>query len=82
MLALLRTVFGGRVAQRITEFVKIDAAKHIVDGFGTHFGDELLWVGILQLVVPLGKTGKYLLQILLFQEQFVLHHTITVFLTG
>ena len=55
-LALLRGLRAGLVAQRIGELVEVHALQQRVDRFGAHHGDELVRVGVVELLVAFGQS--------------------------
>ena len=65
----LRGVGVGTSAQFLGQFVKVERCEEVVDGLSTHFGDELVGVGVGQFAVV--DTGLC---------QFVFHDVETIFL--
>ena len=55
-LALHGGVGIGTGAQFVGKVVEIDAREEVVDGLCTHLGDELVGVGIFEILVVLGQT--------------------------
>ena len=55
LFALVGGFLGGAVAEFEGEFVEIDFAEELVEGLGTHAGDELVGVGVVEEVVAFGE---------------------------
>ena len=70
VFALYGGVGVGAVAQFIGEAVEVDAYEEVVDGFGTHLGDELVGVGVFELLVFLGHLFEEF-EVLVFGEEVV-----------
>ena len=69
-LALLRRVVVGTVAQFVGQCVEVEVGEQVVDGLGTHLGNELVGIGVVkQVVVGIeGAVGIELGQLFLGQQ--------------
>ena len=77
--ALLRTFLACSVAQFVRQLVEVETAKQIVDGFGTHLGNELVRVVVGQQVVVLWQTVENVEIFVLAQEvEFIIHFRFVV----
>ena len=74
-LALLRRVGAGTVAELVGECVEVEGGEEVVDGLGTHLGDELVGIGILKILVVLRQVLDDL-DVLLLGEQVHLVGTV------
>ena len=79
VLALLRTIFIGRITQFVRKFIQVETHQQVINGLGTHLGDKLVGVGILKQLIVLGERIEHI-EILLFREKII--HGQVVFHTG
>ena len=75
VLALLRRVGIGTVAQFVGKGVEIQFLQQLVDSLGTHLGNELIGVGVLKIIVILRQLIVENIVILVLGEQVVLART-------
>ena len=69
-LAGYGTVAVGAVAQFVGEAVEVDAAQEFEDGLGAHLGDELVGIGVFEILVLGGELVEGV-EIFVFGEQVV-----------
>ena len=81
-LALLRRVVVGPSAQFLSQQVEVEACEQIVDSLGTHLGDELVGVGIVEPFVALGQLVFENIEILILGEQVELMRSVELGAVG
>ena len=60
----------------VSQCVQINLSQQVVDSVGTHLGNELLGIGILQFAVAFGQTAVDGHQIFLVQQDLILNQVV------
>jgi uncharacterized membrane protein len=68
ILALLRRIVVGAVTQFVERCIQVETDEQIVDSFSTHLGNELIRIGIFEILIIFRKIINNI-QILLFREK-------------
>ena len=77
LLALLGFHFVGLSTQAVGFFIKVETGQQVINGLGTHLGDELVRVVIRKILV-LDRKHFHQVEILFFGQEFQLGHLTAV----
>ena len=81
-LTLLRRVVVGSATQFLCQQVEVEIHEQVVDCLGTHFGDKLIGVGVLQTLIAFGKTVFDDVEIFIFRNEVVLMRAVELHSLG
>ena len=77
-LTLLRRFVGSLVAQVVRQLIQFQAVEHIPNRFGTHAGDEFIWIGIFQQLVFCGQRFQ-VFEVFFFGQEVVVAYAFVAF---